>query len=82
MIARRLFSRYCLGQVKEYILSFDFLCSFTQHERMYVDRKPFSSCLNFVNVALVWPLLISFPLSGKCWIAVQTMDCGQNPNYL
>ena len=37
---------------------------------MIVDRKPFSSCTNFVNVALVWQLLI-LPLSGKCSTATQ-----------
>ena len=47
---------------------------------MIVDKKPFYSCIIFVKVVLVWQLLI-FPLSGKCWIVVQTNNCSQNPNY-
>ena len=59
------------------IFNFDVLCSFPQYQIMFVDRYPFSSCINCVNVALVWQLLI-FPLSGKCsrivvnrWIVVE-----------
>ena len=52
------------------IFNFDVLCSLP-HQRMFVDRYPIYSCINSVNVALVWQLLI-FPLSGKCSIVVQT----------
>ena len=37
---------------------------------MFFDRNPFSSCIDLVNVAFVWQLLI-FPLSGKCWIVIE-----------
>ena len=45
---------------------------------MSVDRKPFSSCINFVNVALIWQLLM-FPLSGKFSIAVQMITVVKIP---